>query len=390
MGPHPLLPRLRAPAVSGRAVDAPKSQQERGVLSTITPARPFALAALHAALQQPILLVTSRPSDARNYANELRAWAAHPDAVLLFPETDALPYDRLPNDQDKLAERLGTLERLARVVRGGSPPLVVASVRAAMDLVLAVDEFLDSHRVIRRGQVLPPAELASEWLRLGYEPSPVVDQPGLFSRRGGILDVFPPGGQPVRIELWGDEVDTIRLFDPATQRSTEQLEECTIGPAHEVLPRPLPLSLSLDSVRPQFADPFHRDLRLLHEGTQAFGALEFYRGFLGSATLVDYLPAEGVLALDEPEAVAAVAREFEEQVEQLHADLLDRGEVPSGLARPYRPWADITRRLTSVRCVDVKLDPDADSLPFVHAPKYGGRLDPFLASILERRHASVV
>jgi transcription-repair coupling factor (superfamily II helicase) len=348
------------------------------------------VAAVHASLGRPLLLVTSRPSEARNYANELRAWAADPDAVLLFPETDALPYDRLPNDPDKLAERLGTLERLAGLSRETSPPLVVASARAAMDLMLDPTMFKETHRKVRRGQVLPPAELATEWLRLGYEPSPVVDQPGLFSRRGGILDVFPPGGQPVRIELWGDEVDTIRLFDPATQRSTEQLEECAIGPAHEVLPRPLPLSLSLDSVRPQFADPFHRDLRLLHEGTQAFGALEFYRGFLGSATLVDYLPAEGVLALDEPEAVAAVAREFEEQVEQLHADLLDRGEVPSGLARPYRPWADITRRLTGVRRVDVKLDPDADSLPFVHAPKYGGRLDPFLASILERRHASVV
>jgi len=385
---HPLLPRLQALPVFVRAVDALKSQQERVVLSTITPARPFALAALHAALQQPILLVTSRPSDARNYANELRAWAADPDAVLLFPETDALPYDRLPNDQDKLAERLGTLERLARVVRGGSPPLVVASVRAAMDLVLAVDEFLDSHRVIRRGQVLPPAELASEWLRLGYEPSPVVDQPGLFSRRGGIMDVFPPGGEAVRIELWGDEVDTIRMFDPATQRSTDQLEEYSVGPAHEVLPRPLPLALQLDTVRPQFADPFHRDLRLLHEGNQAFSALEFYRGFLGSNTLIDYVPGGGLLAIDEPDAVSATAREFEEQVEQLHADLLERGEVPPGLARPFRPWAEIERK--HAHQLEIKLDPDIEGLPFAHAPKFGSRLDPFLTGLMEQRHELAV
>ena len=79
------------------------------ILSAITPARTYALAALHAAIGRPILLITGRPSDARNYANELRAWAADPDAVLLFPETDALPYDRLPNDSDKLAERLTTL-----------------------------------------------------------------------------------------------------------------------------------------------------------------------------------------------------------------------------------------------------------------------------------------
>jgi transcription-repair coupling factor (superfamily II helicase) len=385
---HPLLPRLQALPVFVRAVDALKSQHERVVLSTITPARPFALAALHAALQQPILLITSRPADARNYANELRAWAAEPDAVLLFPETDALPYDRLPNDQDKLAERLGTLERLARVVHGGTPPLVVASVRAAMDLMLAVDEFLDSHRVVRRGQVLPPAELASQWLRLGYEPSPVVDQPGLFSRRGGIMDVFPPGGEAVRIELWGDEVDTIRLFDPATQRSTDQLEEYSVGPAHEVLPRPLPVALQLDTVRPQFADPFHRDLRLLHEGNQAFSALEFYRGFLGSDTLVDYVPGGGLLAIDEPDAVTATAREFEEQVEQLHADLLERGEVPPGLARPFRPWAEIERK--HAHQLEIKLDPDIEGLPFAHAPKFGSRLDPFLTGLMEQRYELAV
>ncbi|HET6315154.1 MAG TPA: DEAD/DEAH box helicase, partial [Chloroflexota bacterium] len=365
--------------------DALNAQQRSVVLSAITPARACALAALHAAVQRPLLLVTGRPSDARNYANELRAWAADPDAVLLFPETDALPYDRLPNDPDKLAERLGTLERLTGLLQPGSPPLVVASVRAAMDLVLAVDDFRASHRVIRRGQVLPPAELATEWLRLGYEPSPVVDQPGLFSRRGGILDVFPPGGQSLRIELWGDEVDTIRLFDPATQRSTNQLEECAVGPAHEVLPRPLPLTLQLDSVRPQFADPFHRDLRLLREGTQAFSALEFYRGFLGSATLVDYLPAGGLLAIDEPAAVSATAREFEEQVEQLHADLLERGEVPPGLARPYRPWAEIHRKRPGQ--LEVRFDPDIEGLPFVHAPKFGSRLDPFLTSLVERQHS---
>src|SRR4051812_27865435 len=105
---HSLLPRLHADPRFRRVVD--DLQRGSALLSAITPARPVALAALHAALAKPLLLITSRPSEARNYANELRAWAADPDAVVLFPETDALPYDRLPNDADKLAERLGALE----------------------------------------------------------------------------------------------------------------------------------------------------------------------------------------------------------------------------------------------------------------------------------------
>src|SRR5262249_59996616 len=132
----PLLASLARDPTFGALVDALETHDRGQVLSAITPARPFALAALQAALGRPMLLITGRPSEARLYANELRSWAADPDAVLLFPETAALPYDRLPSDPDKLTERLSALERLAGLSQHTSPPLVVASVRAAMDLVL--------------------------------------------------------------------------------------------------------------------------------------------------------------------------------------------------------------------------------------------------------------
>jgi transcription-repair coupling factor (superfamily II helicase) len=386
---QPLLASLARDPTFEALVDALKTHDREQVLSAITPARPFALAALQTALGRPLLLITGRPSEARLYANELRSWAADPDAVLLFPETDALPYDRLPSDPEKLTERLSALERLAGLSHNTTPPLVVASVRAAMDLVLEPSAFRDSHQVVRRGQILPPSELAARWLRLGFEPAALVDAPGLFSRRGGILDVFPPGGEPLRIELWGDEVDTIRLFDPATQRSTEQIQTAAIGPAHEVLPRPLRLAFSLDSLRPQFTDAFARDLRLLNEGSHAFPAIEFYRGFLGAATLVDYLADDGLLILEEPEALSRFAEEFEEQVEQLHADLLERGEVPPGVSRPYRPWREALRSVDADR-LEMRFDPDVEGLPFAHAPKYGGRLEPFLGDIVESRDTCIV
>src|SRR5436190_11600358 len=111
---HSLLSALDRQPVFRDLVDALRAPgASREVLSAITPARPYALAALHATLQRPMLLVVGRPSDARQYANELRGWSHDPDAILLFPETDALPYDRLPNDSDKLSERLTALERLS-------------------------------------------------------------------------------------------------------------------------------------------------------------------------------------------------------------------------------------------------------------------------------------
>src|SRR2546430_15380437 len=138
---HPLLAALDQYPTFRSLVEALRTPGAgTRVLSAITPARAYALAALHAALERPMLLITGRPSEARIYANELRAWTSDPDAVLLFPETDALPYDRLPNDPDKLAERLGTLERLAGVRDRGTPPVGGASVRATTGLQLAPDD----------------------------------------------------------------------------------------------------------------------------------------------------------------------------------------------------------------------------------------------------------
>jgi len=95
------------------------------------------------------------------------------------------------------------------------------------------------------------------------------------------------------------------------------------------------------------------------------------------------------VVLDEPDAVARFAQDFEEQVEQLHADLLDRGEVPPGMARPFRPWREIIRAATSSR-LEVRLDPDAESLPFEHAAKYAGRLDPFLSALVAAQRRTTV
>src|ERR671932_2174328 len=146
---HPLLGALdRHPSFSGLVQALGAAGLGPHLLSAITPARPYALAALHAALNRPMLVVVGRPSEARGYANELRAWARDAASVLLFPETDALPYDRLPNDPDKLAERLSTLERLAGLADRTTPPLVVASVRAAIDLLLDPDAFRAAHRRI--------------------------------------------------------------------------------------------------------------------------------------------------------------------------------------------------------------------------------------------------
>src|SRR5690606_28393240 len=84
-------------------------------------------------------------------------------------------------------------------------------------------------------------KLLDRWLRLGYDPAQIVIEPGKFSRRGGILDIYPiVADYPLRIEFFDDEIDSIRHFDPSTQRSTDKLNQVTILPAHEALPDAAP------------------------------------------------------------------------------------------------------------------------------------------------------
>ena len=99
-------------------------------------------------------------------------------------------------------------------------------------------EYVLGVRSIQVGQRLTVTKVLGSWLELGYEMVSVVQSPGTFSRRGGIIDVFPMHAEaPVRIELFGSQIESLRRFDPATQRSQERVEGVTITPASEALPR---------------------------------------------------------------------------------------------------------------------------------------------------------
>ena len=348
-----LLPRVQADAGYRAVVEQVRGATERNVrFSVLDAARPAALAALHGELSRPIILLVNRLARARQLVEEIAAWSASPDDIYLFPELDVLPYERLPLGGEVLHQRLRALLALGLRSPDLRPPFVVATARGAMDRVLAPDDARKWTRRIRVGEHMRPDELVGEWVETGYEPVPVVQGPGEFARRGGIIDVFPVGfrtpGQTAhsayRIELWGNDVDSIRVFDPGTQRSTDPIDEILVGPAHEILPR-LPDGaedvldrLDLRHLKSRVRDEVENEVRMLREG-QSFPMLESFRGLLGTASILDYLPEDGLLISDEPGSIAATARDLHRQAEELAWDFRERGESPGGMPRPYWSWA---------------------------------------------------
>ena len=120
---------------------------------------------------------------------------------------------------------------------GGRALVIVTSVAALIQRTVAYETFTLACDILKVGQRVQTDALLQSWIDIGYTPEAAVEVPGTLSRRGGILDVYPPNqAWPARIELLGDSIESIRLFDPATQRSQELVDALQIIPAREMLP----------------------------------------------------------------------------------------------------------------------------------------------------------
>ena len=307
----------------------------------------------------PILLLTGRVDTATLWHQALETWLPAGSRLHRLPEPTPLPYDRGPWSDRTRAGRLAALADLIAgqhplVPAADMPPLIVASARAFLQKTLPKRRFIAGTRVLRVGQTLDLEKSLAGWQEIGYEPVSVVEAAGQFSRRGGILDIFPiAAAHPVRVELFGDEVDTMRAFDPTTQRSTAPADgqsgpqSVVITPAREALPgaardfaevwadEPLPTEASLPSWRD--------DLKELRAG-RPFANLEYYLPLIYSrpATLLDYLPPAALVIVDDGEEFRATAEELANHARQVAEE---QGDLPPGYPSPLYTWEEIGSEL---------------------------------------------
>ncbi len=163
----------------------PGGRQRAKVLEA---AKPYLLAALYQELGCSLLLVTPQPDEARRLYDQLLAWCPRSAGVLLFPELDALPYERLSSDLSTQRERLSVLSALTR----GDRVLIVASAPALARKTIPYADFISACQEVREGMRGDPLHLLAQWESIGYEVENAVEVPGTVSRRGGIIDVYPP------------------------------------------------------------------------------------------------------------------------------------------------------------------------------------------------------
>ena len=204
------------------------------VLAVPEPARALTIAGLATlSSRRPIVVATPTTGDTERLANDLTAFLG-PDAVDRFPAWETLPFERMSPTVDTMGRRLRTMWRLRKPDR--APRVLVAPVRALLQRLGPHVEEVEP-LVVSRGDVLDPSELVDRLVAAGYRREYQVEHRGEVAVRGSIVDVYPSTGDvPVRVDLWGDEIDRLTEFAIADQRSTVDVETVEIFPCRELLP----------------------------------------------------------------------------------------------------------------------------------------------------------
>ncbi len=324
-------------------------------VAVLDAAKPYLIAALYHSLRRPIFVVTAQPEDGKKLYEQLLTWCRS-SQINLFPEPDTLPYQRVASDTSTELERLQVLSALANIEPTTDAPLVVASAPAFMQKTAPHSDFTSACHIIKVGMDIEPFKLLSQWEAVGYRIENIVEVPGTISHRGGIIDIYPPSSDlPARLEFYGNTVDSIRLFDPANQRSQTRVSSIAIAPATERL---TPL---LDSI-------------------------------------LSYLSPDALLILDEPLKLKLAIEDLDAKANELRTEKLKRGELPAKFPRPYFTWEELELGMKGRQCLtltawDITAEEQPYKLNFTPTPSYAGQLPMFIKKakqLLNQKHRLIL
>src|SRR5246500_5300955 len=292
-------------------------------VSGLTPtAKALLLVLLQKATGRPLIAVVSDNRAAEDLVPMLQGFAeltgsAEADSIVALPTRDVLPFQNLSPHPEIQEERATALWKIAT----GAVSIVVAPVAATTIRLASTEYYTDLARTVRRGETIEIDPLLQHLNTVGYDSVDVVEMPGQYAVRGGILDVYSPeADRPVRIEFFGDEVESIRKFDPATQRSSSPVDEAlllplTETPVREDLLGAIHVRLSGKRVT---GNEEIIEAAVRSGGVTVFPGWEFYAPVAReSKSLFDLLP-NAVVVTDEPESLKQELDRTWTRIEEAH------------------------------------------------------------------------
>ena len=340
----------------------------------------------------------------------VQAYAGDDAPVYHFAESEILPYERLSVEAGTVHERMAALGALHGFTdrSTGRSPIIITSVSGVMQKTISPELMRSTAHTIKPDQKMSIDETLQQWVGMGYRVGPLVEEPGTAARRGDIIDIHGPGhSTPIRIDLWGNRVDTVRVFDSASQRSHEKIDALRVLPAGELLPGHVDhagfesaiRSLDFSNMKTAERDRVDDDLASLLSGMSTDSA-SLYAGFLLQHTLLDHLEFAGdaLLVVSEPSEIFEAARLVEGNAEKRRLTKQERGELPLAFPSGLADWSTVEQEIESWGTrVDISRyhraeadDGFAIALPFASPASYQGKLDSLSADLAQRRMPTVV
>ena len=334
-------------------------------LAVATPAQAFVLAGLlRLGTRRPVLIVTPTGQAASQLAHDLEVFAGvrgdGPSSVEVFPAWETLPFERVSPEVHTMGRRLRLLWHLGGPDAGEmiGPDIVVAPIKAVLQ---RLGPWRTAARpvVVERGDQVVVDQLVADLVALGYRRESLVEHRGELAVRGGIVDVFPStADEPIRIDLWGDEVDRLTRFDVADQRSTDDLDRVELFGCRELVADQAMRDRAAALVG---AAPWGRQQWDRIADGQQFDGMESWLPWLveGEELLCDLLGDDALVVLVEPRRVRDRASELLDEESALADALADTWGLEAGGDAP-RLHAPFERLLTGTPAGVVSLVPTAD------------------------------
>jgi transcription-repair coupling factor (superfamily II helicase) len=349
--------------------------------------RPLLATSLARKSGRTVLYIVPRTDRLLTLSDELQAWISN-TPLISIPEPNPSYYEPAAWNPLTRLQRVNALGLLSEDRQPGTPQdahthtsgIFLATARSIMTRSIAPRTFLSNSRWLKIGSIIQIDALLRLLIDTGYEYSSVVTEPGQITRRGGIVDIWPASQQyPVRVELFGDEIDSMRSFDPSSQRSTEATSAVRITPAREGLPK-------------LYQEAWGKHLETNDDPEQP-RPYEFFLPRMDSsaAGVLSYLPKDALVLVEDRAALENAVAETEEHALAQRAEQIKEKTIPEDFPTPYLTLDDLQDQFSQKSWLDLgqySLDELENewNLPeaFSPGPRFGGQLKPLLEHLTNR------
>ena len=324
--------------------------------------------------EKPICIVTYNEMQAKRIINDFGYFGEN---VLFFPKREITSFDYIAENKDLLFERISVLNQLSN----GNSSIVVTTIEAVNQKMIKKENLYHNVIKLKVGDTFDLEALKEKLVKLGFERYDSVESKGQFSVRGGIVDIATSNNNGVRIEFWGDEVDSIRRFSLASQRTVKMLDDIEITPAYEFL-----LEKSIEEVCQSIIAKYEgkmlndtqrkileEDIAQIKEGNYVTKIDKYFDCFYEEgSTLLDYLPSDTVIFIDEVSKIKARCENIAKDNENLEKDLLERGKIIPEMLRNSNNYDDFQRVMNNKQVIYLeKQDVGFVDIPSMHAKRNG-------------------